>query len=192
MASIDRSEAARRAIETRTRERLAAWPVAARVEPIVLPTGILMLLAGSAQFARQWRWAPFRTFAEPLVTILHLAFLFVPVGFLLLGVALLLDDAGLQTAGIHAWTVGAIGGMTLAVMTRATRGHSGQALHAPLSTVLAIYAPVMAAAFARVASALMPEQTMLLLPLAGVCWSVAFLGFALLYGPMLLGRRSSP
>lgn len=78
--------------------------------------------------------------------------------------------------------------MTLAVMTRATRGHSGQALHAPLSTVLAIYAPVMAAAFARVASALMPEQTMLLLPLAGVCWSVAFLGFALLYGRMLLGN----
>ncbi len=170
---------------------LAAWPVAARVEPIVLPTGILMLLAGSAQFARQLRWAPFRTFAEPLVTILHLAFLFVPVGFVLLGVALLLDNAGLQTGGIHAWTVGAIGGMTLAVMTRATRGHSGQALHAPLSTVLAIYAPVMAAAFARVASALMPEQTMLLLPLAGLCWSVAFLGFALLYGPMLLGRRSS-
>lgn len=81
---------------------LAAWPVAARVEPIVLPTGILMLLAGSAQFARQLRWAPFRTFAESLVTILHLAFLFVPAGFLLLGVALLLDDAGLQTAGVHA------------------------------------------------------------------------------------------
>ena len=66
--------------------------------------------------------------------------LFVPSGFLLTGLALLLGDVSLVTAGTHAWTAGAIGIMTLAVMTRATRGHSGQALHAPWSTTWLIYA----------------------------------------------------
>lgn len=169
---------------------LAAWPIAALVGSLVLPTGMLMLLAGAAQFIRQMRWAPLRTFAEPLVTILHVAFLFVPAGFLLIGTALLLDDPALQTAGLHAWTVGAIGSMTLAVMTRATRGHSGQPLHAPTSTWLTIYTPIVVAALARMAAALAPDHTMLLLPLSGVLWIIAFVGYAVCYGPLLLGRKA--
>ncbi|MDR6757079.1 uncharacterized protein involved in response to NO [Mycoplana sp. BE70] len=164
----------------------AAWAIAARLEAFVWPAGILMLLAAGAQFARQLRWAPLRTVSEPLVTVLHVAFFFVPAGFLLTGAALLSGDIGLRTAGIHAWTVGAIGGMTLAVMTRATRGHSGQMLRAPASTVLAIYVPIVLAALARIVAALAPELTVLLLPLSGACWIVAFLGFVVLYGPLLL------
>lgn len=167
---------------------LLLWPVAARMPQVAALCGVAMLAAGVLQLARQLRWCPERTLREPLVTILHVAFLFVPLGFLLTGASLLIEDPGMRSAGIHAWTSGAIGTMTLAVMTRATRGHAGQALRAPRSTVLVIYVPVVTAALARVVAAMMPAQTMILLPLAGLLWIVAFLGFAILYAPMILRK----
>lgn len=102
---------------------------------------ILMIGAGIAQFARQLRGMPHRTLAEPPVTALHVAFLFVPLGFLLIGAALLNADPGWRSAGIHAWTSVAISTMTLPVMTRATRGHTEQVLHASAATEIAIYPP---------------------------------------------------
>lgn len=168
---------------------LAAWPIASNTIAIVPIAGILLIIAAIAQFLRQLRWKPERTLAEPLVTILHVAFFFVPLGFLLNGAAFFLDDASLGTAGVHAWTSGAIGIMTLAVMTRATRGHSGQALHSPASTTFGIYVPIVLAAILRIAAALAPEHTMILLPLAGLLWITAFLSFVGFYGPLVLRRK---
>ncbi len=170
---------------------LILWVCAARLSEIAPLAGVASILAGILQLARQLRWAPHRTFAEPLVTILHVAFLFIPVGFLLTGIALLNHDPGLNSAGMHAWTTGAIGTMTLAVMTRATRGHSGRSLHAPASTVILVYVPIIIATTARISASIIPDHTMLLLPLSGICWVIAFLGFAALYGPLLL-RRPAP
>lgn len=167
---------------------LVSWCLVVRFDDHAALAGILMIGAGATQFIRQLRWTPERTLAEPLVTILHVAFFFVPLGFILMGRALLLDDSGLRTAGVHAWTSGAIGVMTLAVMTRATRGHTGRSLHAPISTVLAIYIPIVLAALARIGAAILPDETMVLLPLAGLLWIVAFLGFVAFYAPLILRR----
>ena len=58
------------------------------------------------------RWAGDRTLAEPLVLVLHLGYAFIPIGFLLVGASTW--SVGVPaTAGIHAWTVGAVGLMTL-------------------------------------------------------------------------------
>lgn len=168
---------------------LAAWPIATGVTALTPYAGLLLIIAGFAQFLRQVRWRPERTLAEPLVTILHIAFFFIPLGFLMTGAALLLDDPGLRTAGIHAWTSGAIGAMTLAVMTRATRGHSGQALRSPASTTFGIYIPIVLATLLRIGVALAPDYMMILLPLAGLLWIVAFLSFAAFYGPLILRRK---
>lgn len=165
---------------------LAAWPAVQHFEALATPAAILMLLAGVLQLIRQARWCPERTLYEPLVAILHVGFLFLPLGFVLTGVAMMTDDSGFASAGTHAWTSGAIGTMTLAVMTRATRGHSSQALHAPISTVLMIYLPIVVAALLRIAAALAPQHTMLLLPLAALCWILSFGGFCVLYGKFLL------
>ncbi len=167
---------------------LAAWPAVLLLENLRTEAGILMLLAGILQMIRQAKWCPERTIHEPLVTILHVAFLFIPLGFIMTGIALITNDNGFTSAGIHAWTSGAIGTMTLAVMTRATRGHSGQALHAPASTVFVIYLPIVTAALLRIAVALMPQHTMLLLPLAAVLWVVGFSGYAVLYGRFILSK----
>jgi uncharacterized protein involved in response to NO len=167
---------------------LAAWvagPAIPEAGPVI---AALLLVAGLAHFGRQLRWRPWRTFGEPLVAVLHVAYAFVPLGFVLAAIAVWSDGSPVATGATHAWTVGAIGLMTLAVMTRASRGHTGHPLTATGGTV-AIYALVVAAAAARITAALVPETTFIALGLAGLAWIAAFALFAALYGPMLLRAR---
>jgi uncharacterized protein involved in response to NO len=124
------------------------------------------------------RWTGYRTFADRLVLILHVAYAFVPVGFILSALSAL--DVMAASAGIHAWTGGAIGTMTLAVMSRATLGHTGRQLEASPVTHL-IYASVIIAAVARICAALEVDHAGLLLAVAGMAWAAAFLGFAAAY-----------
>ncbi len=147
--------------------------------------GVLLLAAGALHLIRLWRWVPQRTLSEPIVAVLHLGYFFVPLGFLLSGAGMVLVVDGAETAAIHAWTIGAVGIMTLAVMTRATRGHTGQPLKAPFGTVV-LYLAVMLAAILRILAVFLPESSPVLLPIAGGAWGVGFFGFCLLYGPMLL------
>lgn len=164
---------------------LTGWVIAPLIGGKPMLPGLLLLAAGAVHAARLARWAPDRTLAEPLVAVLHAAYAFVPIGFVLSGVASLTGDHGWHQAGIHAWTTGAIGLMTLAVMTRASRGHSGRPLESPLGTTM-IYLAVGFAALARIAVALLPATTMWLLPLSGLLWCLGFLSFAVLYAPILL------
>ncbi|MDP3545463.1 MAG: NnrS family protein, partial [Phreatobacter sp.] len=167
---------------------LAAWVVVPLAPVLETPAGLLLVAAGALQAVRLARWAGDRTLTEPLVTVLHVAFAFVPAGFLLSGWALLADNVAARSAGIHAWTTGAVGMMTLAVMTRATRGHSGRPLTAPPSTVL-IYMAVLVAALLRIVAAFLPDHSVALIAAAGLAWVLAFGGFAVAYGAMLLGPR---
>jgi uncharacterized protein involved in response to NO len=131
-------------------------------------------------------WTGDRTFCDCLVLILHIGYAFVPFGFLLAAAAAFgIAPAG---AGVHAWMVSAAGTMTLAVMTRASLGHTGQALVASVATQ-AIYAGIVIAALARICSSLQPDWTAPLLHVAASAWVVAYFGFAVVYGPLLVGVR---
>jgi uncharacterized protein involved in response to NO len=163
-----------------TAAALAAWVIV----PAAIVTGWAMLLVGVMQTVRLARWAGVRTTADRLVLVLHVAYAFVPLGFLLNGLSIV---AGLPaSAGIHAWAAGAVGLMTLAVMTRASLGHTGHALQAGPATQ-AIYGLVFAGAVLRVVAAL--SGNVLLLESAGVLWLGGFLLFALAYGPILARQR---
>jgi len=162
---------------------LAAWTLF----PDAGVTGILLIAVGLVHAVRLARWAGDRAGRDPLVLILHIAYAFVPVGFLLTGAAALSPSIA-PTAGFHAWSVGAIGTMTLAVMTRASRGHAGRALEAPFSTQL-LYAAIIASAVLRILAALMPAASLPLLWTAGIAWVAAFWGFCAVYGPMLMRPR---
>lgn len=168
---------------------LAAWTAAPLVNSLSASSGALLLLAGVMNLWRMVRWAPDRTAGEPLVAVLHVASGFVPLGFVFAGAAHLLTDAARSSAALHAWGVGAIGLMTLAVMTRASRGHTGRPLTAPPGTVV-LYGAMTVAAVARIAAALEPAHEPMLVVLAGLGWIGAYLGFAVLYGPILLAPRA--
>ncbi|MCA8927647.1 MAG: NnrS family protein [Alphaproteobacteria bacterium] len=163
---------------------LVAWIAA----PESVPAGVLLLAAGGLHALRLVRWSGDRTGAEPLVWVLHAAYAFVALGALALGVAALWPDGLAPAAALHLWMAGAIGLMTLAVMTRATLGHTGQALTAGAGTTL-VYGLMIAAALVRLAAGLVPEAASDLYLASGLLWIGAFAGFALLYGPLLLRER---
>ncbi len=117
--------------------------------------------------------------------MLHLGYAFVPLGFLIGAISIFAPGLFAGTAALHAWTVGAVGLMTLGVMTRATRGHTGHVLAASPMTV-ASYGAMIAAAFLRIAAGLFPGAYMTLLELAGGAWIIAFALFLAEYAPMLL------
>ena len=148
-------------------------------------TGAALTAAGVLHAVRLARWAGDRTTADRLVLVLHTAYAFIPAGFLLLGAALLWPQIIAASAGIHAWTAGAVGLMTLAVMTRATLGHTGRPLAASPATQV-IYLCALLAALLRVTAAL--GGWLDLTHIAGVAWVAAFGGFVVVYGPLLIAR----
>jgi uncharacterized protein involved in response to NO len=102
----------------------------------------------------------------------------------LLHVARLVRWAGDRTARM----AGAAGVMTLAVMTRASLGHTGQPLTASAATHV-IYAAIIVAALARVCAVVWPAHGDALLHVAAFGWVTAFAGFAIAFGPLLVGGR---
>jgi uncharacterized protein involved in response to NO len=156
--------------------------------PIWRTTGIVLLGGSLLQAVRLARWAGERTWREPIVFILHLGYAFIPLGAVTLGVSILWPDVIAPTGALHAWTTGAMGVMTLAVMTRATRGHTGYSIESPPSTML-IYGAILIAAFARIAAPVFPAVYFELLCLAAFGWLAAFGCFAVVYGPMLVRAR---
>jgi uncharacterized protein involved in response to NO len=165
---------------------LAGWTFA----PDHAATGTMLLAAGALNLARLARWAGWRARRDTLVLILHVGYLFIPAGLLAAGIGALAPDLLSPVAGIHLFGAGAIGTMTLAVMTRASLGHTGRDLHADAATSL-IYAAVVLAALTRFAAVLAPDQPTLLYVSAG-CWTAAFLGYAARYGGMLVQPKLKP
>jgi uncharacterized protein involved in response to NO len=144
--------------------------------------GLPLILAGLLNLIRLARWRGWATLAEPLVTVLHLGYLWLAVGLLLLGASAAGLGVGL-TVALHVLTAGSMGTMILAVMTRATLGHTGRELHAGPATV-AIYGLVTLAVVGRVAFALLPDAA--LLWLTSAAWSGAFGLFVAVYLPLVV------
>jgi uncharacterized protein involved in response to NO len=175
-----------RAALTTTALALALWVLA----PGGLATPLAALAAGLALGARLARWRGSATLREPLLWVLHLGYGWLALGFVLLalsGVTALLP----QTAALHALTAGAIGTMTLAVMTRASLGHTGRPLAADPGTT-AIYILVTLAAVLRLFAPLAEAHYLFVLSLSGAAWSGAFGLFAMVYARSLTLPRLRP
>jgi uncharacterized protein involved in response to NO len=155
--------------------------------PTALVVGVLLLFGAIFNLWRLMRWQGARTTAEPLLLILHIGYGWLCIGVALLGASILTSTVT-TSAGIHALTVGAIGTMILAVMTRVTRGHTGRRLTSdPTTNVL--YGCVVAAALTRIAAAFATVWSMPLLIAAGCFWIAAFILFVIRYSSMLLQPR---
>jgi uncharacterized protein involved in response to NO len=160
---------------------LIVWIVA----PDAWLAGTTLLSAGLLHAVRLARWTGDRSAPEPLLWVLHAGYALLPLGALALGLATLRPDLIGTSGGQHIWMAGAIGLMTLAVMTRATLGHIGRPLAAGSGTTT-IYLLVILATVARLLSGLLPGMAPAFWSLSALAWIAAFGGFALLYGGLLL------
>ncbi len=142
------------------------------------------ILTGALQAARLAGWRSRWTLSQPILWSLHLGFAMLAAGYLALGLAFL--DLVSEVAALHLLGIGAIGGMTLAVMSRAILGHVGKPLIAPRPIVLA-YLLVAAAAILRAAGSIAGMDwynTAMLI--SGGLWIAAFTLFVAVYLPVIL------
>jgi len=173
-------------------EKLALGGVLALLAADVLPPppvvgAVLALAVAVAHAARLRLWQPWRTLGTPIVWVLHLAYLWIVIHLVLRGLA------GLGLVGdlfaVHALTIGAIGGMTIGMMTRTARGHTGRPLVAD-GVEVACYVLVALAAAVRVfGGMLLPDAYVTTVVVSGLCWSAAFALYAVRYWPVLSRPR---
>ena len=149
-------------------------------------TGVAFVAAGVIHLIRLSRWNGWLTWREPLVLILHVGYGWLAMSFLILGGAMLGFGLHVEEA-VHALTTGAVGVMTLAVMTRASLGHTGRIKHAGPLTVM-IYLLVNLGAMLRVFGPSLPLSGDVMMGLAAGCWSGAYLLFNGGYGHILFGQ----
>jgi len=169
---------------------LVTWVVL----PDGLATAVLLIVAGVLHLSRLGRWRGQDSWASPLLLMLHVAYLFVPLGLLATGLA----AAGIApaAAGLHLLGIGAIGGMTVAVMMRATRGHTGRSLVAGNMLTWA-FALICGAALARACAAQLDLIGLDGIEVAAGAWTIAFLMLAVRMAPWLIlpsagSRKANP
>ena len=149
-------------------------------------TAVLAWIAALFHIVRLYRWRGWSVAREKLLLVLHVAYAFIPLGFFVIGLSAI--DRLNPYSALHVVTVGAIGCMMLAVMTRATRGHTGRELTASPVTQAA-YLCLVAAALIRPLAEVMPNFFHTILAASALLWMGAFGLYVLEYGPMLLRER---
>jgi uncharacterized protein involved in response to NO len=169
---------------------VVALPVWA-IHPEGVIVAVLLGLAGALNLGRLVRWRGTATGAEPLVWILHVGYLWIPLGLLLAAASSGWPDLVPEVAALHGLTAGAITVMIVAVMTRATLGHSGLPLHAGWPTTL-VYLLLLVAAVSRVWAGLSDGWYLPLLLTSGGAWIVGFTLYLLRYGPIQIVPRRAP
>jgi uncharacterized protein involved in response to NO len=152
--------------------------------------GAAALAAAAAHFLRLAGWHSWQARREPILWVLHVGYLWIPLGLALRGLFLAFDLVP-ANAGVHALTVGAIGTMTLGVMSRAALGHTGRPLKAAPLTVAA-YGLVTFAAVVRVLGALCAPDALygLTVDFSGTAWTLGWVLFVAVYAPMLVRPRA--
>ncbi len=150
--------------------------------------GALCAVACLLHIYRSVYWRPWVTFNVPLVWCLHLSMFFIPLGLGLLAIHFLFQSVSLSV-GIHSLTVGVIGGMIIAMITRVSLGHTGRPLKPSPIMIIAFVAIALAALVRGVLVSLLPELIQTWWLVSGILWCIAFSCFVLVYTPILFKPR---
>jgi uncharacterized protein involved in response to NO len=150
--------------------------------------GVLLITAGLFQTMRWLRWRPWITLGIPLLWSLHIAIKFIAYGLIILGASYLIPEIPSN----HMWhllTVGGMGGLILAMISRVSLGHTGRPLSPP-KVMTAAYIFIILAALVRTFGPLIsPEKTSVFIDISGTFWLLAFGIFVITYAPMLMAAR---
>lgn len=155
--------------------------------PDAIFTAIIGGICGLANLYRLIRWHGWLTKKEPLVWVLHLGFLFIPLGFIALTLSTFDILHGGRAPVQHLWMAGGIGLMTIAVMTRASLGHAGRPLTVSWPVVL-VYCGLFCSVILRVIAGI-ADNDLTMLNISGTLWILAFFGFVVLYWNILTKPR---
>ncbi|CUH47622.1 NnrS family protein [Ruegeria atlantica] len=150
--------------------------------------GVVALVLGVVQILRMARWRTIWAAREPILLALHLGLGMLALGLILWGLAVL--GIGNEVAALHVLGIGCVGGMTLAVMSRAALGHSGRALVAPGPMVVA-YGLMAAAALSRWIGAELEAGYLVAMLLSDGLWVTAFALYLISMWPALTGPRAT-
>ena len=173
-------------------ERLAPTSVVALLAShlFTAPAIIIASVAGFAAIVHGVRlilWRPWRTLGTPIVWILHFSYGWIVIALALH--ALAAWDLVPASVATHAITVGAIGGMTLGMMTRTTRGHTGRPLESSRAEVFCYIAIQLAAAVRVFGPLTSPSLYLQSIIASGFLWSMSFGVFTVTYWPILSRPR---
>lgn len=147
----------------------------------------LALMASVATVIRLAGWKPLRAVRVPLLWILHLSYAWIPIGFLMLGLAAL--GVGTASSAFHALAVGSMAGLIVGMITRTTLGHTGRKLATGRAELL-MYTFIQAGAVVRVAAGMAPPDWRAgLLVVSGALWSLSFALLLFVYAPYLWRAR---
>lgn len=150
--------------------------------------GVLLIVAGVFQTMRWLRWRPWITLGVPLLWSIHASIKFIAYGLILLGLSYLIPEIPSN----HIWhllTVGGMGGLILAMISRVSLGHTGQPLSPPKAMTFAYICITLAALVRAIGPWISPEKTLLFIDISGTFWLLAFGIFVVTYGPMLMSAR---
>lgn len=158
-----------------------AWPNS-------IAAGWMAVIAALIHAARFARWQTWRTLSQPIVWVLHLGYAWLIIGLALKGLFMLTDTV-FGAAWLHALTTGTFATMILAVMTRASLGHTGRVMVAP-PPIIASYILITLAAIVRITGPLFPGSYLQTLVISAILWIGAFTLFLIIYTPILLQPRA--
>lgn len=164
---------------------IAAFTLAALIAPQGELTGMLALLAGALNLARLAQWQGWRAWADPLLLVLHLGYGWVGVGLALHAAAALP-----ATTVLHGLAAGAIGTWALALMSRASLGHTGRALKSPWWMVPAYAAVIVGAVLRLLDGVAAPAALPALYAASAGLWSLGFLIYLAGYARWLVAPRA--
>ncbi|MEX3007849.1 NnrS family protein [Hoeflea sp. TYP-13] len=159
-------------------------PLLVAFDPSDTVIGVVAIIAGVAQALRLSGWRTAWCLKQPILWSLHLGFAMLAAGYFALGLAYL----GLtsEIAALHILGIGAVGGMTLAVMSRAILGHAGLPLVASRPIAVA-YGLVCAAAILRASGSMAGLDWYNVATLSsGALWIAAFATFVAVFFPILV------
>lgn len=176
-------------VEKLTIGSMIAITIVDAIAPHAMLSLALAAIAAVAHAIRLSGWRSFRTRGESILWILHVAYAWLPIG-LALKACFLFGAYDWASKWQHALTAGVFGTMILAVMTRASLGHTGRALVVAPSITVAYFVLTLSVCLRVFGTALPPHLYVSALSIAGVGWALAFLLFLIVYAPILLGPRA--
>jgi uncharacterized protein involved in response to NO len=153
-------------------------------------TGVVALAAAALHALRLSGWGGLATRRTPILWVLHIGYLWLVAGLALRGLSALIEAVP-PSAALHALGAGAVGTMTLAMMTRVALGHAGRPLKAARPIVLAYWLVIAAAALRVAAACLEGTGGDHMLIASGASWSAGFVIFVVIYAPLLMRPRLS-